>query len=402
MDWLTQVLQDWFPWLKQKQIPEINPLPDLPDDLMLEIFTRLPATQVLNCQKVCRAWLRLSSTQDFAKQHLLRAIPILFAHYTFPLNLASQFKLNFFFLDRNATEMDQVCPNFPMQRMSMSHLVLVGSCNGLLVFTALPRDNSQDPSIIYVCNPTTQEVIVMSKPLVDGYCCGIYFHSSTKEYRILYVTHGNEYLILTVGKTGQRSVGTFACSPSKAFLPITFNKNLHWMVMLKEEEVDTPSSCAKFIMVYNVETEEFNILPHPEAQQTLICSKIVHENMKLIEMDGGLSFWWSFRDGFLHGWVLIDYDRWDWTRTFMINIDSIAEQYPCEAENPMMPPYDIKLVNIKNNQLLLVWSERGVFRYDLETGIIQKIKLPRINKFNHKKELLSLTSYTESFISLNT
>ncbi|XP_026384765.1 F-box protein CPR1-like [Papaver somniferum] len=42
----------------------------LPDDVIQEILTRLPAKSIINCRCVCKTWFSLISERDFVKRHL--------------------------------------------------------------------------------------------------------------------------------------------------------------------------------------------------------------------------------------------------------------------------------------------------------------------------------------------
>ena len=47
----------------------------LPDDIIIDILSRLLAECVLECRKVCRVWLALTSMPHFIEMHHKRAIP---------------------------------------------------------------------------------------------------------------------------------------------------------------------------------------------------------------------------------------------------------------------------------------------------------------------------------------
>ncbi|KAJ4822169.1 hypothetical protein Tsubulata_020775 [Turnera subulata] len=51
----------------------------LPDDVIIDILSRLPADHVLQCRKVCKRWRALTSTAYFAQLQLQRATPVVLA-----------------------------------------------------------------------------------------------------------------------------------------------------------------------------------------------------------------------------------------------------------------------------------------------------------------------------------
>ncbi|KAJ4841326.1 hypothetical protein Tsubulata_039531, partial [Turnera subulata] len=51
----------------------------LPDDVIIDILSRLPADHVLQCRRVCKRWRALTSTAYFAQLQLQRATPVVLA-----------------------------------------------------------------------------------------------------------------------------------------------------------------------------------------------------------------------------------------------------------------------------------------------------------------------------------
>ena len=47
----------------------VNPLADLPGELLLDILLRLPPKSVLRCRAVCKAWRRITTGRAFLLAH---------------------------------------------------------------------------------------------------------------------------------------------------------------------------------------------------------------------------------------------------------------------------------------------------------------------------------------------
>ena len=126
----------------------------LPDDIIIDILSRLPAECVLECRKVCRLWLALTSTPHFIEMHLKRATPEIFVHCLYYPNLVKE-ELDLFIFYEGAKKGKMIKK---MRARSIMYFlkghcpVLLGSCNGLLLF----RSSFQN-RIHGFCNPVTRQ-----------------------------------------------------------------------------------------------------------------------------------------------------------------------------------------------------------------------------------------------------
>ncbi|KAF7128156.1 hypothetical protein RHSIM_Rhsim11G0104100 [Rhododendron simsii] len=158
----------WIPCLWDKLICSLNiskdgfAVQDLPSEILVDILSRLPGDCVLECRRVCKQWLALTSTPNFVEMHLKRATPVLFMQRVD--NNAN--KLDMFIFDEGAKA------NKMIKKMGakLMHLeapphkpLLCGSCNGLLVFR--PWFPS---SLSFICNPLTREKITIQAPANPG------------------------------------------------------------------------------------------------------------------------------------------------------------------------------------------------------------------------------------------
>ncbi|KAJ4832903.1 hypothetical protein Tsubulata_048203, partial [Turnera subulata] len=51
----------------------------LPDEIIIEILSRLPADFIVECRRVCKRWLVLTTTPAFAELQLMRATTVIVA-----------------------------------------------------------------------------------------------------------------------------------------------------------------------------------------------------------------------------------------------------------------------------------------------------------------------------------
>lgn len=176
--------------------------PDLPAEIMLDIFTRLPTESVLDCKSVSKTWRNVIHHRSFNQMHSNLLLS----------NLDSSCKFCFIF------KMDDLSEQFYKRKLYYleyddeisSHKVLklnlnppfelygiVGSCNGLICINGLPNHYTIDESttasyVAYICNPITREVVTLPEldrstyyHLVDFMLCGFGYVASTNEYKVV-------------------------------------------------------------------------------------------------------------------------------------------------------------------------------------------------------------------------
>ncbi|OMO56863.1 hypothetical protein CCACVL1_26219 [Corchorus capsularis] len=347
---------------------------NLPGDLIVEILSRLPAEEVLKCRRVCKKWRTLTSTRHFTHKHVKNnaSDPIFVLQYGF-----LEGELELYYLDeelnwmiqKNILREKRVCTSF-MDHTLNDWPMLVDSYDGLLLFHAFKTSN------IFICNPITQEVITLKPPptprfarqgggdLDDG-LIGIFFHSSTKEYRLLYIiTHKNssyhEYFILSLGSKIWRSLGTFT-HRTTLFASVISNNSLHWLVPRGS------APCSESILVFNPDLETFKVLPHPGSQ---CCSKLCENYMVLNRTDqmDGLSLSMIYDKAIGSSmviWELKDHQKWGWSKTYLINLDFMNK-----IDDGLFFRFEQYIGNIQNNEIVLMGRKRGVYLYNLFTKAI--------------------------------
>ncbi|XP_047339491.1 F-box protein CPR1-like [Impatiens glandulifera] len=134
----------------------------LPDDILSDIFSRLPVKNLLRFRCVSKSWLALISSPDFVKLHLSRSVQTKNNLHIF------MWKDNLYRMDFDLDEgvlQPAVVNNLPLSScpvmaliMELCHgnydygIMLYGSCDGLL---CMSDANSIDD--IFICNPSTRK-----------------------------------------------------------------------------------------------------------------------------------------------------------------------------------------------------------------------------------------------------
>ncbi|MED6143659.1 hypothetical protein PIB30_007961 [Stylosanthes scabra] len=121
----------------------------VPEDLIVEILVRIPATCLIYLKRVCRSWRTLISSPEFARYQLERSIAHSDAQIAYSGDYFLQIKIGFFplqcVLDNPSSSAKVVCVE------AERHYNIVGSCNGLLcLLVRAPRSTS-----VMLWNPCT-------------------------------------------------------------------------------------------------------------------------------------------------------------------------------------------------------------------------------------------------------
>ncbi|KAF9603633.1 hypothetical protein IFM89_037146 [Coptis chinensis] len=153
---------------------------------------------------------------------------------------------------------------------------LIGSYNGFLLF----RNTAEPSSVPFIWNPITQEEVNVVAPDVTYEECGIFLHSPTGEYRIMYTCRtflSAEFVILSLCSKLLRKVVGYTMVPCASRRPVILRGALHWMVSEGLCLGHTiPPTCSKSILVFKMDTEEFLTMPHPGGQ---CCSRKRHKQI---------------------------------------------------------------------------------------------------------------------------
>ncbi|CAN6330730.1 unnamed protein product [Urochloa humidicola] len=152
------------------------PYPYLPDDLLVEILSRLPAKSLCRFKLVSRSWRALivdpAHRRRFAQTRSgifsRDCVPWLWGFTAFPLPHA--------WGDRDGDDDSPSVANSPLSFLpsTCGRIELLDSCNGLLLLRCSQGSHGmawspdpRPPAFYVVCNPATEEWVALPQPSLE-------------------------------------------------------------------------------------------------------------------------------------------------------------------------------------------------------------------------------------------
>ncbi|KAK6138796.1 hypothetical protein DH2020_027460 [Rehmannia glutinosa] len=249
-------------------------IPKLPDDVIIEILSRLPVQSILKFRCVCKSWLSSISSQKFVKTHLKNSKKDSdFRQHRIMLNCRGNFKQ---FSVRSLLYepiIDTFDTNDVAYNPTKSVNWVVGSCDGLICVATNKKD-------LILWNPSTR----IFKRLPDfgveinqsGYFAyGLGFDKSSDDYKIVGFFNNSWFLFEVTVKV--YSLKSDQWKTIKSFEgrwlmddPATFvNGKLYWIANF---ELELKSIWD--IVFLDLETEEYGILQVPDYVKDCLYSKL--------------------------------------------------------------------------------------------------------------------------------
>ncbi|GER37792.1 F-box family protein [Striga asiatica] len=371
----------------------------LPQEITINILSRLPIKTIISCKLVCKPWLELLETREFADSHLSKSLPGLVVFKTTRHSTMLEF---FELIDKPGLEHHKFHYNpvaeFDHDSFLRHSTCIQGSANGLLFL----REVNVQPNVLHICNPITREFIelqsqekfVYSYPTIVTYGFGV--SNTTGQYKVVRVFHEctrdnntNELLgipksechVYTLGTRSWRKIAhdhaklEYSCRSTGAFS----NGNLHWLVG------DLEGTCR--ISCFDLETELFHTFSIP-------CN-IVRANGRrilgdLFVLSGRLCICDNTSEDEIVIWLMREYgDDESWTKEYVISKrpDFSGECY--EVVRPMKVFGD--------GDFLMAWDDYFLFYYSERDKVARSIDMFQgfgsIDSFLHKPSLFSLTNF---------
>ncbi|XP_050374664.1 F-box/kelch-repeat protein At3g23880-like [Argentina anserina] len=364
-------------------------IPELPLAIVMDILSRLSFKTLCSCRCVCKDWLHIISDPEFA--HLHRpTLPLSILIKTQPPNRKLS-RLDLFHVEKSAgsrIKVDRL--RFDPQKSipcSLSEVILINSCDGLVCLTKGTLWKSRDGSL-YVCNPIWGRYISIPSPdknrTYDNDFTAIGFSAKTKEYKVVQTStrndcHETEVLIYTIGTGAWRSLGK---SPKGSVAQLPFNSFLHGALHYVLGE----HPCSQVIQCFDFEREEFRPLLAPAYLKKVNRFRGCYWKVGVLE---GCMFLFVFDDNAgttSEMWIMKDYGvQESWTKIFVLENSLFSRASPSYYE---------PILFLNDMEILMTEESYCVVCYNQETKCFKKTSVVRT------ESRFQALGYYPSFVSL--
>ncbi|GJN19548.1 hypothetical protein PR202_gb06835 [Eleusine coracana subsp. coracana] len=296
-----------------------------PEELVVwEILVRQPAKALLRCRAVCRSWHLHTTAAEFLLAHHRRqpSLPLVSFRGQSQTNTV-KIALDAFDLWRSPAERRPVLcyNNFRNLRLYTVH----ASCDGLIVVSHSMRRYRCH----YICNPTTRQWISLPNLTYRSKLVGLYPHSSSGEYRILYfnceglMDRNTLCYVLAVGSSmASRGVGKYLASGLHYITraqSVLLHGCLHWIHRSEELKVLVFDTVAESFRLMNAPRDNIN---RTELHLVPINPRIDDNNWEdshLVQINGTLGISQTNRSGtMMKLWMLQNYEAEVWSMKYQI------------------------------------------------------------------------------------
>ncbi|KAL5704918.1 hypothetical protein ACHQM5_023277 [Ranunculus cassubicifolius] len=346
---------------------------DIPEEVIVDIFSRLPADCLVRCGHASPSVRVLITTPSFIEMHLNRTIPVIAFCYqkkgiwktiveSISIGQVAPLKKGYgidfvHFTDETGMV---VTKDFPF---NMRAPIFHDSYDGFLLFEETDRH-------VGIWNPMTEQRLLV--PIRDNYqFCGLFFHPTCKDYRILFTRCDSTFRFRIVGVSSPYIKSVISPHPLRRNKkPIVLSGTLYWMV----SDIDytsvhhVRSDCTDSIVLFDTANEDFRTMPHPGKQCGL---ETRHKYMELMEMDETLCFCDATLFRYISIWLLNDYDNWLWVKKYKILLEPLMRF--CGLPYRPTISIDVSKFYICNKELLLRLSDNDLILYDLQLRTIRRV-----------------------------
>uniref|UniRef100_A0A2N9IDC3 F-box domain-containing protein n=1 Tax=Fagus sylvatica TaxID=28930 RepID=A0A2N9IDC3_FAGSY len=318
-----------------------------PDEVILEILSRLPVKPLLRFRCVSKPWLALIDSPEFIKFHLKHSLTTN-TNLSLILRSSKLYSSDFDSLD-GAIELDH-----PLKTPGYG-IDICGSCNGLLCLS-----NSEDDVALW--NPSTRKfkkLPVTTMDFPDGlqglfYCKSVYgfgYDETSDDYKVL------KLFQLFVGDDTNSVVKVYSLKndswnkvpdcPYNLYYPCSFGTlasgALHWLVNPKVK-----SDRTNLILAFDLAVEEYRLVPQPDFYDK-------NSSMDVGVLGGCLTILYNHNRHRLDVWVMKEYGvKESWTKLY--SVQPFEYMFPV-AYSKCGEEVLLEKVMLEKNSKRLVWYD---------------------------------------------
>ncbi|XP_024984658.1 F-box/kelch-repeat protein At3g23880-like isoform X2 [Cynara cardunculus var. scolymus] len=281
----------------------------IPDELIVEILSRLPSKSLLRFRSVCKSWLSLISSTEFRLMHFHNFNKPNPRHLLRRFELRENKEVYTVHLDDQHFTVDAEAPiKFPFKIVGPDIYCykIIGCCNGVV---CLCNANTTDEEVI-LWNPSVRRNITLVPPIFPNnywyeliLVLGFGYDTTSDDYKVVRVANDGLFFfarphveIYTVKTAVWRAVTfpddlrCFSILPNQS--QVFFNGSLHWIACDPMLEVSDYS-----IMTFDMSTELFGEIQLPNdlelESMTEVVVTVVEEFLGVIYSCRHSSSWWG-------------------------------------------------------------------------------------------------------------
>ncbi|KAJ9551828.1 hypothetical protein OSB04_015873 [Centaurea solstitialis] len=265
---------------------------ELPAELTIDIFSRLPAKTIVHCKRVCKKWRNLVSDSSFVNLHLSRSPTSLIVHQNYRsqgsvdpgiLKLVEiEDKDDHHHLHHDHPPMSLDFNTVPIFENDVTYQM--GSVNGLICVWQTSRGQANNT---YICNPVTREMMIIPQyydrdVTVNAYGFGV--SSLTGEYKVVrtferelpsdgeisYPTSVLKAEVYTLGTGQWRRLGGAPYRLDGSKFGVVLNDHCHWIV------VSSNRYTRENICTFDLNKETFQLFPYPPCEAIEVINSHCH------------------------------------------------------------------------------------------------------------------------------
>ncbi|KAM7497707.1 hypothetical protein LguiA_022121 [Lonicera macranthoides] len=260
----------------------------LPQDALIDILTRLPLKNIVQCITVCKSWYALITSPNFRNTHLNLSISKKESRLLIRESVEKartgidnvQSGKEYFSVHWDDETFDGYAKfDFPYSSFT-GYLRIVGSCNGLVLFS---DDRVCGTKTLYLWNPSIRKFVTLPRPIVTSSSHGAYMHTvgfgfHANDYKVVRVVHllreeqGGRITVppeveiyeLSTGSWRTISVGKFSCVILQCGPQAFLNGVVHWFGTIRNKGKRKTS---QLIVSFDMKNEQLGSMMLPACAE---------------------------------------------------------------------------------------------------------------------------------------